>query len=295
MRSDPPRRILLTGSSGQVGAAIAQRLALDYDVLGLDLIPGRHTTHLGNITDAVLIDSVMSQVDAVIHTASLHAPHVESRSRADFLSTNVEGTQRLLDAAIKHGISRFVYTSTTSLYGSAMVSTEKAMWVTEDLPPAPRDIYDETKLAAEAYCRAAARHGLPCLSLRISRCFRETDELMATYRLYRGVDLRDVAAAHRLALLMNLPRFEVFNISARTPFEAEDTTELLHNAPVVIRQRCPSFEWAFAKRGWHLPQSIDRVYVITKAEEILGFSPRYNYDAFLAESISSNDSHQRID
>lgn len=170
-----------------------------------------------------------------------------------------------------------------------MVSAEKAVWVTEELSPAPRDIYDETKLAAEAYCREAARHGLPCLSLRISRCFRETDELMAAYRLYRGVDLRDVAAAHRLALLVNLPHFEVFNISARTPFEPEDTTELLHNAPAVIRHRCPELEWEFAKRGWRLPQSLDRVYAITKAEKMLDFSPRYNYAAFLAENSSSSD------
>lgn len=279
MRSDPPRRILLTGSSGQVGSAIAKRLLSEYTVLGLDLAPGQYTTHCGNITDALLVNSLVSQVDAIIHTASLHAPHVKSRSRADFLATNVEGAQCLLEAAIKHGVSRFVYTSTTSLYGNAMVSAEKAVWVTEELPPVPRDIYDETKLAAEARCREATRHSLPCLSLRISRCFRETDELMATYRLYRGVDLRDVAETHRLALLANLPRFEVFNISARTPFKPEDTTELLHNALAVIQRRCPELEWEFAKRGWRLPQSIDRVYVITKAEQILGFSPRYNYDS----------------
>ncbi len=289
MRSDSPRRILLTGSSGQVGSAIAKRLLPDYTVLGLDLIPGSHTTHIGNITDATLVDSLVSQVDAVIHTASLHAPQVKSRSRAEFVATNVEGTQCLLDAASKHGVSRFVYTSTTSLYGDAMVSAEKAVWVTEELPPAPRDIYDETKLAAEAYCREAAGHGLPCLSLRISRCFREADELTATFRLYRGVDLRDVAAAHHLALLVNLPCFEVFNISARTPFAPEDTAELLQNAPAVIRRRCPELEWEFAKRGWRLPPSIDRVYIITKAEKILGFSPRYNYEEFLAGNSSAND------
>lgn len=258
-------------------------------MLGLDLIPGSHTTHIGNITDAVLVDALASQVDAIIHTASLHAPHVKSRSRADFVATNVEGTQRLLDAASKHGVSRFVYTSTTSLYGSAMVSVKHAVWVTEELPPAPRDIYDETKLAAEAYCREAARHGLPCLSLRISRCFREADELMAAYRLYRGVDLRDVAAAHRLALLADLSHFEAFNISARTPFKPEDTTELLHHAPTVIRRRCPELEREFAQRDWRLPPSIDRVYVIAKAEKILGFSPRYNYEEFLVENSSIND------
>ncbi len=277
-------RVLITGSSGQVGAAIAKRLHFAHQLLGLDLVSGQYTTHVGNITDAVLVDLLISQVDAVVHTASLHAPHVQTSSHAEFIATNVDGTRCLLDAAIEHGVSRFVYTSTTSLYGHAMVATEKAVWVTEDLPPLPRDIYDETKLAAEAHCReAAALQGLPCVSLRISRCFREADELMAIYRLYRGVDLRDVAQAHDLALHAPLSRFEIFNISARPPFEKEDTTELLHDVPAVIRRRCPEVEREFMKRRWRLPQSIDRVYVIAKAMNALGFVPSYNYDSLLKE------------
>jgi nucleoside-diphosphate-sugar epimerase len=251
-------------------------------VLGLDLVSGRYTTHLGNIKNAALVDSLVRQVAAVIHTASLHAPHVQTRSRRDFIATNIEGTQRLLEAAIKQGVSKFVYTSTTSLYGAAMVSAEQAVWVTEELTPMPRDIYDETKLEAEACCREATRrHGLPCVSLRISRCFREPDELMAIYRLHRGVDLRDVAEAHRLALHMHIPRFEIFNISARPPFEQDDTMELLHNAPAVIRRRCPELERKFTMRGWRLPPSIDRVYVIEKAMKELAFVPLHNYDSFI--------------
>jgi nucleoside-diphosphate-sugar epimerase len=53
----------------------------------------------------------------------------------------------LLEAALENGAKRFVYTSTTSLYGHAMVSPEKAVWVTERLVPQPRDIYDVTKIA----------------------------------------------------------------------------------------------------------------------------------------------------
>ena len=52
---------------------------------------------------------------------------------------------------------------------------------------------------------------------------------MAIYRLYRGVDARDVAQAHSLALSSRLTGFQVFNISAATPFSPEDTRELLSN------------------------------------------------------------------
>ena len=94
-----------------------------------------------------------------------------------------------------------MYTSTTSLYGDAMLPADgAAAWVDESLAPQPRDVYDETKLAAEEACREAARAGLACTSLRMSRCFPEEPRLVAIYRLYRGVDAEDVAQAHELAL-----------------------------------------------------------------------------------------------
>jgi UDP-glucose 4-epimerase len=70
---------------------------------------------------------------------------------------NVNGTQLLLDAARRFGVKRFVFTSTTSVYGNAMKSDRTAVWVTESLAPQPRDVYDETKLAAEALCREATK------------------------------------------------------------------------------------------------------------------------------------------
>jgi nucleoside-diphosphate-sugar epimerase len=281
-----PKRILVTGTSGQVGAAIAAQLAPEHEVLGLDRVPGRHTTELGDVAHAALVDALMCGVDAVVHTAALHAPHVAWHPASAFQATNVQGTRVLLDAAIRHGVARFVYTSTTSLYGRALVPAGEAVWVTEELQPRPRDIYDETKLEAEACCRAMAeRHGIPCVSLRIARCFPEPDERVLLYRLYRGVDVRDVAEAHRLALGAALEQpFTVCNIAAQTPFLREETAELLRNAPVVIRRRCPLVEQEFLRRGWRLPAGIERVYVIDRAREQLGFVPVYNYERWLADN-----------
>lgn len=275
----PRPRILLTGSSGRVGQAIAEALGDQYEIAGLDLVPGRFTTHPGSVTDPDLLARALQGTTAVIHTASLHAPHVGVESAERFRAVNVEGTRLLLEAMGDARVGRLVYTSSTSVYGHALEPDAEAVWVTESLEPRPRDIYDQTKLAAEALCREAAEEGLlSCTSLRISRCFPEPEHLVATYRLYRGVDLRDVGQAHRCALGHPGHGHEVYNISAQTPFLREDCKELLRDAAAVLRRRVPGLEAAFRSRGWPLPASIDRVYVIDKARRELGYAPRFGID-----------------
>ncbi len=92
------------------------------------------------------------------------------------------GTRLLLQASLRGLVRRFVYTSTTSLYGKALVPKDRAVWVTEELEPQARDIYDKTKIAAEAECATAATAGLTCISLRMSRCFPEPEHLLTGYR-----------------------------------------------------------------------------------------------------------------
>lgn len=271
-------RVLVTGSSGRIGGAISARLALRHQVVGLDQRPGPLTSVVGDICDSRLLAATCAGVDAVLHTASLHAPDLGIRSTEDFRHTNVEGTRRLLAACGEAGISRFVYTSTTSLYGHALVPAGmEAVWVTEELQPQPRDIYDETKLAAEEVCAEAARGGMTCVSLRMSRCFSEHPRLVAIYRLYRGVDAADVAQAHELALAPGLAGFEIFNVSAHSPFAVTDCEGLLSAAGGIVLAHHPWAQSEFARRGWELPESIDRVYVVDKAIEGLGYRPDHDF------------------
>lgn len=278
-------RVLVTGSSGRVGGMIAAALSATHQLVGLDRVPGMHTSVRVDLADAADRDELadaLRGVDALIHCAALHAPHVGQASEARFQAVNVDATARLLDAAMRAGVRRLVYTSTTSLYGDAMLRQGRAVWVDEALTPEPRDIYDRTKLAAEALCRQAAAAGLPGVGLRMSRCFPEPDLLMAIYRMYRGVDGRDVAEAHRLALACDSPGFEIFNVSARPPFEPNDAEALWADAAAVIRRRLPWAEAAFARRGWALPQRIDRVYAIGRAERMLNYRPAFNVDALFS-------------
>jgi nucleoside-diphosphate-sugar epimerase len=273
-------RTLVTGAAGLIGSGIAARLAAEHDVVGIDLNPGPQVLIIGDCLDMAQWRQRAGQVDAIVHVAALHAPHVGQRSDADFRRANVAATSRMLDFAVEAGASHFVMTSTTSLYGHALEPEGAAIWVDECLEPQPRDIYDETKLEAERLV-ASAGNALTVTSLRMSRCFPEAADVMAWYRLHRGIDLRDVAEAHALALQRTgLPATYV--ISAATPFEREDCEELAQDAPVVIERRCPGLIDRMAGKGWQPPRSIDRVYDSSLAARELGFTSRFGIEACLA-------------
>jgi UDP-glucose 4-epimerase len=280
-------KILFTGSSGpKVASTVATRLSQQHNVVGIDLCPLPHanaqfTTHVADIREVADWRPMLEGVEAVVHFAALHAPHRETHSRDDFRATNVEATHRLLEAARLSGVSRFLLASTTSVYGKSMRRKDRAAWVTEDLVPEPEDIYDETKLAAEAICRDAFASNFATMALRFSRSFPEPLPLMAMYRLYRGVDGRDVAQAFGRALTVSVDEFHALNVSGATSFHESDAEALMFDAPTVIRHRCPEIADEFARRGWALPASIDRVYVIDRAKQHLGFCPEYSWQQVL--------------
>lgn len=278
-------KILFTGSSGpKVGATVAAVLSKQNEVYGIDLMAGPTTSSMADITQIKNWEPYLLGIDVVVHFAALHAPHRATHSRADFYRTNVDCTAALIDAAKHSGVKRFLMASSTSVYGRAMRSHERAVWVTESLTPVAEDIYDETKLAGEALCREAFADDFATIALRFSRSFPEPLPDMAVYRLYRGVDARDVANAFSLALKVSLNHFEVFNISGKTPFLQSDCDQLMRDAPTVLRQRSPDLAQAYERLGWLLPCSIDRVYVTEKAQLKLGYQPEFGWHHVLSSA-----------
>lgn len=275
-------RILVTGSSGRLGVEVCRQLSGAHTVTGVDVAPGPFTQIIGGVEDRAFVFEQVLRVEAVVHVASLHAPHRDQLPKSRFVDVNVQGTLNLLEAAVAHGCQRFVYTSTTSVYGRAMEPREQAaVWVTEELTPKPRDIYDVTKLAAEQLCRLThEEHGLPVILLRTARFYPQPYEALALHRLHRGLDVRDCAWAHQLALESSVP-FGLYNICARSPFQREDMPELWADAASVIRRRAPEVAEQLARQGIGLPARIDRVYVMARAERELGFQPRFNALEFL--------------
>ena len=173
-------KILVTGSAGHLGEALTRTLAgAGHEPVGVDLDPSPFTQHVGTVADRAFVARCMSGVEAVLHAATLHKPHVATHSRQDFVDTNVTGTLNLLEEAVAARVRAFVYTSTTSAFGRALVPPRgaPAAWITEDVTPVPKNIYGVTKVAAEQLCELFHhRSRLPCLVLRTSRFFPEEDD-----------------------------------------------------------------------------------------------------------------------
>jgi UDP-glucose 4-epimerase len=286
--------ILITGSAGHLGEALMRTLqAAGTPARGLDILPSPFTTHVGSIADRDFVRDATAGVSAVIHSATLHKPHVATHSRQAFVDVNVTGTLTLLEAAARAGVGAFVYTSTTSAFGSALSPApgEPAAWITEDVVPVPRNIYGVTKVAAESLCELFHRdEGLPTIILRTSRFFPEEDDVasvaeayeianaQANELLYRRADIADVVDAHLMAARRaGEIGFGRYIVSATTPFGRDNLAELRAAAPAVVRRLFPDCEALYAAKRWKLFPSLDRVYVNDRARAALGWTPKYDF------------------
>jgi UDP-glucose 4-epimerase len=287
--------ILVTGSAGHLGEALMRTLLKDghHHAIGVDIKQSPFTHQVGSITDRAFVRRCVSGADAVLHTATLHKPHIATHSRQDFVDTNVTGTLNLLEEAIDANVGAFVFTSTTSVFGRALTPApgEPAVWITEDVVPVPKNIYGVTKVAAENLCQLLhGLRGLPCVILRTSRFFPEPDDRKQTREayedgnakanefLYRRADIEDVVKAHLLAL-EKAPAvgFGRYIVSATTPLVRDDLEELRTDAAAVVKRRVPQYEEVYARRGWTMFSSIDRVYVNDRARCELGWTPTYDF------------------
>jgi UDP-glucose 4-epimerase len=275
-------RILVTGSAGRVGRAIYIKLMRTHDVVGIDKTPCSTADYIGDIRDSALIDGVLENVDVIVHTAALHAPHVGLVPDSEFTSINVDATEKLALAGVKAGVKHFIFTSTTALYGYASTPKSIAGWIDEEVTPQPKSIYHKSKIAAETKLEEISNlFQLPVTVLQMSRCFPEPADLMAVFRLTRGIDARDVANAHLCAVEKRLSGFNRFIISGATPFHFSDCEALYIEAGAVIKRKCPEIALAFQQRSWQLPQSLDRVYDSSSAREKLGWSPIHGFESVL--------------
>jgi UDP-glucose 4-epimerase len=291
-------RVLVTGSAGHLGEALMRSLpAHGYEMVGVDILPSPFTTHVGSIVDGAFVHRVMHGVEAVLHAATLHKPHVATHSRQAFLDTNLTGTLHLLEEAVRAKVSAFLYTSTTSVFGDALVPPPgtPAAWITEEVRPIPKNIYGVTKAAAEDLCELFYRNQkLPCVVLRTSRFFPEEDDDRRVRQVYsdanvkvneflsRRVDIEDVVSAHVLALKQAARiGFGKYIISATTPFTPADLPELRDKAPQVLERQLPGYVAEYARQKWKMFPGIDRVYVNERARRDLGWKPKHDFAAIL--------------
>jgi UDP-glucose 4-epimerase len=300
-------RIVVTGSSGHLGEALVRVLGAreGVEVVGLDVLASPWTTVVGSVADRGLVRSCVEGADAVLHTATLHKPHVGTHRRQDFVDTNVSGTLALLEASAEAGVGAFVFTSSTTTFGRALSPPpgSPAAWITEDVVPVPKNVYGATKVAAEDLCELVHRdEGLPVVVLRTSRFFPEADDrddvrasfddlnLKVNELLHRRVDLEDVVDVHLLAI-DRAPAigFARLVVSATTPLRQGDLPLLARDAPAVVRRLFPDVDEVYGPRGWRLPGTLDRVYVNARARELLGWRPRHTFRTALDALAAGRD------
>src|ERR687889_1544802 len=161
-------RSVLTGAWGlaePVRVVVLDKLTYAGNLANLDPVAddARLTFVQGDICDAVLVDSLVAEADAVVHfAAESHVDRSLEHAR-DFVETNVVGAQTLLEAPRRHPVDRFGHGSTDEVYGSI----DEGSW-TEEEPLLPNSPYSASKASSDLMARAYARsHGVP---VSITRC-----------------------------------------------------------------------------------------------------------------------------
>jgi UDP-glucose 4-epimerase len=153
-----------------------------------------------------------------------------------------------------------------------------------------------TKLAAERLCRLYHEsHGLPVVTQRTARFFPEEDDqahaipqsgpnTKVNELLFRRLTMEDAAEAHVAALARATDlRIDTFIVAAPTPFAPEDCADLMKDAPSVVTRYFPQYREVYARLGWSMFASIDRVYVAEHSARRLGFTCRTGFKEKLDE------------
>jgi dTDP-glucose 4,6-dehydratase len=293
-------RSLLSGRDGVDGSSVTTVTVLDkltYSGNRANLAAVEQDSRFrfveGDICDAGLLDDLMPGHDAVVHFAA--ESHVDRSilGAAPFVITNVLGTQTLLDAALRHGIGRFVHVSTDEVYGSI----ETGSW-TETWPLRPNSPYSAAKAGSDLL--ALAYHRTHELDVVVTRCsnnygpyqFPEKVIPLFVTNLMDGLpvplygdggNVRDWlhVADHCAGIDLALRKGragEIYNIGGGTELTNKELTARLLDA---CGAGWDSVREVTDRKGHDRRYSLD----ITKISEELGYAPAYDFDRGLAETI----------
>ncbi|MFI9841261.1 dTDP-glucose 4,6-dehydratase [Nonomuraea sp. NPDC051941] len=307
-------RVLVTGGAGFIGSNYVRKALsgaypglADAEIVVLDaltyagneqnlaMVNGHSRLRFvkGDIRDRAAVLESMRGADLVVHFAAESHVDRSIAGSAEFVLTNVAGTQTLLQAALETGVRRFVHVSTDEVYGSI----DEGAW-TEDFPLAPNSPYAASKAASDLLVRAFHRtHGLPVVITRCSNNyghFQYPEKVIPLFvtnlldgrpvPLYGdGLNVRewlhvdDHCRAVQLAAERGRPG-EVYNIGGGVELTNLELTRRLLDVvgagPEMVRQ--------VDDRKGH-----DRRYALdfTKAREELEFRPEVDFDEGLAQTV----------
>ncbi|MGX2996781.1 dTDP-glucose 4,6-dehydratase [Streptomyces sp. JNUCC 64] len=303
-------RLLVTGGAGFIGSEFVRRRlradpagrvtvldALTYSGVRENLacvegLPGYRFVH-GDVRDPDTVDQVMAGQDAVVHFAAESHVDRSIEGAGPFASTNVVGTQVLLDAALRHRVGRFAQVSTDEVYGSI----DTGSW-TERWPLAPNSPYSATKAAADLLALSYHRtHGLDVVITRCTNNYgpHQFPEKLIPLFVTRLLDGRDVPLygdghhvrdwlhvsdhCRGVELVLRGGRAgEVYHIGGGTELSNRGLTGLLLDALGADWDRVVPVA---DRKGHDARYSLDD----TKIREELGYAPEVPFAAGLAATV----------
>jgi dTDP-glucose 4,6-dehydratase len=308
-------KLLVTGGAGFIGSNFV-RMALtdkfpDFNVeqlTVLDLLTyagdeenlkpvasdNRYKFVKGDIRDLELAKKLMQDADQVVHFAAESHVDRSIEGGSEFVSTNVMGTQVLLDAARSSNIKRFVHVSTDEVYGSI----SEGSWP-EDHPLLPNSPYSASKAGSDLLVRAYNRtHKLDTVITRCSNNYGQyqfPEKVMPLFitniiegkkvPLYgNGLNVRDWLHVddhcRGIALALTKGRAgEVYNIGGGTELTNVELTHKILKAMGVGEELIQPVE---DRKGHDLRYSVD----ISKINKELGYSPQVNFEEGLQQTIN---------
>jgi dTDP-glucose 4,6-dehydratase len=308
-------KILITGGAGFIGSNFVRMALTDKfpdfkvdELVVLDLLTyagdeenlapistdKRYKFVKGDIRDLELAKKLMSQTDYVVHFAAESHVDRSIEGGSEFVSTNVMGTQVLLDAARNSNIKRFLHVSTDEVYGSI----SEGSWP-EDHPLLPNSPYSASKAGSDLLVRAYNRtHKLDTVITRCSNNYGQyqfPEKVMPLFitniiegkkvPLYgNGLNVRDWLHVddHCRGIALALTKGksgEVYNIGGGTELTNVELTHKILEAMGVGKEFIQPVE---DRKGHDLRYSVD----ITKINTQLGYSPQVNFEEGLAQTIN---------
>ncbi|MBB3594931.1 nucleoside-diphosphate-sugar epimerase [Rhizobium sp. BK529] len=296
-KSDAKRlRVLVTGAAGLIGKAAAHALRREgHLVLATDRTTSADCQAL-DFTDRRATDALIdSGIDAIVHCGAISGP-ADARNNPELIApVNVGGTMNLLELGRRAGIRRFVYCSSTSVYGD--ISGDGP--VAEDVLLRPKSLYGASKAAGELVVAGYGQQfGFSTIALRISTvygpdrrhfCAIRTlvdaavqgrrgllDHGLHDFRQY--VHVGDAAASIVLALEAERPLRSSYTI---TGGERRD----LDSIAGLVSRLVPGFDYEI---GESTDPGEDRhpPFSIAAAENDLGYVPRISMEQGIAELIA---------
>jgi nucleoside-diphosphate-sugar epimerase len=274
------KQVLVTGIGGLVGRTLAPMLTDDYEVTGFDVQdPALDVPCItGDLRDSEAVAEACQGMDAVIHVAALHGQAWREAGDDTGFEVNVVGTKNVLEGAGRARAERVVFTSSIWATGHGAPAPDY-LPIDEDLRRQPAELYGLTKTLGEQMCRyATAQHGMSTICLRAGG-IRPADAYGPGQTVYMigGVDVRDVARAHVLALQApERLRHEVFVITAESPLCRVDPEAYAEDPVAALDAVVPGVAELVEQGELDVPAAAE-FYTVARAARILGYRPEFNF------------------